>query len=225
VKMNRSFLLTGITAICILTAALMFIAGRKSYWQAWVFGAVNLVVVFIMSRGLANKSDIYRERMRFGKGTKWWDALFLSLFGPMNLAIIVVAALDAGRFRWTSPVPAIAVPAAYILYILAAMLHLWAVRSNRFYISTVRVLKDRSHRVVDRGPYRYMRHPGYTGIILMVNAIAIVLGSIAALVPSGIVTILVIGRTCLEDAFLKRELVGYAEYANEVNYRLIPRIW
>lgn len=223
--MNRSFLLMGTAAVCILTAGVLLLAGRTSYWQAWVFGAVNLAIVISMARGLSDNPDIHKKRMKLGRGAKWWDVLFLALFGPMNLAIIVAAALDAGRFGWSGPAPVFAVPLAYTFYAFSAAIHLWAVRTNIFYIGTVRVLKDHGHRVVDTGPYRYVRHPGYIGIILMVNSMAIVLGSFAALVPSGIVTLLVIGRTALEDRFLARELEGYDEYRSRVRFRLIPGVW
>jgi len=51
------------------------------------------------------------------------------------------------------------------------------------------------------------------------------LGTLYALLMSGITTILLIIRTSLEDKTLKNELDGYLEYSNKVKYKLIPFIW
>jgi protein-S-isoprenylcysteine O-methyltransferase Ste14 len=111
------------------------------------------------------------------------------------------------------------------VYTASAYLHLWAIRANEFYTSTVSIKPDGSHAVIDTGPYGVVRHPGYTGIMLMEACIAVMLGSLWALVPAGAVALLLIVRTWLEDAALRRELSGYTEYANRVRYRLVPGIW
>jgi protein-S-isoprenylcysteine O-methyltransferase Ste14 len=97
--------------------------------------------------------------------------------------------------------------------------------TNRFFSSTVRIQTDRGHEVVEGGPYRFMRHPGYVGAILLVTSISLVLGSLWALIPAGVVAVLLIIRTCLEDITLQRELTGYADYARRVRFRLVPGIW
>ena len=70
-----------------------------------------------------------------------------------------------------------------------------------------------------------MRHSGYTGIIFIEAGIAVVLGSVLALIPAGLVAVLLVVRTFLEDAALRTELPGYEEYAGRVRYRLLPGIW
>jgi protein-S-isoprenylcysteine O-methyltransferase Ste14 len=51
------------------------------------------------------------------------------------------------------------------------------------------------------------------------------LGSVWALIPGTLTTVLVVIRTALEDRTLQEELDGYREYAQRVRYRLIPGIW
>jgi len=115
--------------------------------------------------------------------------------------------------------------AAYIVLAVACAFSLWAMWTNRFFSSVVRIQTDRGHHVVQGGPYRLIRHPGYVGAILSVLSTAVVLGSLWSLIPAGLTTVLVSVRTALEDATLQRELPGYAEYASKVRYRLLPGVW
>ncbi len=89
----------------------------------------------------------------------------------------------------------------------------------------VRLQTDRQHTVATKGPYKYVRHPGYVGYIIFTLATPIALGTFGGLAFSGITGILLIVRTGLEDATLKKELPGYAEYTKNVKYRLIPLLW
>ena len=80
--------------------------------------------------------------------------------------------------------------------------------TNRFFSSAVRIQTDRGQHVVQDGPYRFVRHPGYVGAILLGLAGAVVLGSVWALIPAGLMAVLVVVRTALEDATLQPELPG-----------------
>jgi protein-S-isoprenylcysteine O-methyltransferase Ste14 len=101
----------------------------------------------------------------------------------------------------------------------------WAVVSNKFFSGVVRIQKDRGHTVVTTGPYRYVRHPGYVGAILTNIATPVILGSLWALIPAGLVVCITIIRTLFEDRILQEELDGYQSYAKQVRYRLLPNIW
>ena len=89
----------------------------------------------------------------------------------------------------------------------------------------VRIQKDRGQEVYAEGPYKYIRHPGYIGGILMALSMGLVFGSLWALLPGVAAAILLIVRTYLEDKMLKRELSGYLEYSKKVKYRLLPGVW
>ena len=94
---------------------------------------------------------------------------------------------------------------------------------NRFYSSVVRI--QTGQEVVQDGPYRFVRHPGYVGGILMAISSSLIFGSLWALIPAGIVVILLIIRTHLEDITLQKELQGYIDYTKKIRYRLLPGIW
>ena len=108
---------------------------------------------------------------------------------------------------------------------LSMALVTWSMASNRFFSSYVRIQKDRGHVVASGGPYRYVRHPGYVGMLGFGLATPLILGSVWALIPAGLTLVVVVVRTALEDRTLQRELEGYQAYAQRVRYRLVPGLW
>jgi protein-S-isoprenylcysteine O-methyltransferase Ste14 len=222
---NVTLFAKGLPVLLIVVAIMLLIAGKMSYWQVWFFGLVNLFFLAFVSALFLENNNLFGQRLRPVPGAKWWDRVLWMFYGPANMAIIVVASLDAGRFGWTSNYPLAVYFLGYLGYFCGGALHLWSIRTNPFYVSTVSIRDDRSQAVIDQGPYRLMRHPGYTGIILMVNSIAIVLGSLWALIPSVLTSMLLVVRTLLEDRALQLELSGYQEYAGRVRYRLLPGVW
>lgn len=70
-----------------------------------------------------------------------------------------------------------------------------------------------------------VRHPGYLGLVLWALASPFLLLSARALFPAALAAAWVVMRTALEDALLRRELPGYAEYARRVRFRLVPGAW
>jgi protein-S-isoprenylcysteine O-methyltransferase Ste14 len=98
-------------------------------------------------------------------------------------------------------------------------------RENTYLSRVVEIQKDRGHKVITTGPYRYVRHPMYVGVIILLVSVPLALGSLWALVPGVALTIIIIIRTHLEDKTLHAELEGYKAYAGKVRYRLVPGIW
>jgi protein-S-isoprenylcysteine O-methyltransferase Ste14 len=96
---------------------------------------------------------------------------------------------------------------------------------NPFFEKTVRIQTERNHRVIDTGPYAFVRHPGYLGFFGWLLSVPLMLGAGWALVPAALAILSVVARTALEDRTLRRELDGYEAYADRVRYRLIPGIW
>ena len=84
---------------------------------------------------------------------------------------------------------------------------------------------DRGQEVVDSGPYHFIRHPMYLGIIILFLCLGPALGSLYALIPGVLIDVLYLIRTAKEDQMLQKELAGYQDYAEKVRYRLLPGIW
>jgi protein-S-isoprenylcysteine O-methyltransferase Ste14 len=101
-----------------------------------------------------------------------------------------------------------------------------AVQSPRLSaVRSVRIQNERAQRVITSGPYRFVRHPGYTGAIALFIAIPLPLASWWGLLPAAIAIALLVVRTSWEDRPLTAELSGYADYARRTRYRLLPGPW
>ncbi len=97
--------------------------------------------------------------------------------------------------------------------------------ANPFFEKTVRIQTEHGHRVIDRGPYAYIRHPGYVGLSTALLLTPGLLASAATVLPIFVAIALLVIRTALEHRTLQAELPGYSEYASRVRYRLIPYVW
>jgi protein-S-isoprenylcysteine O-methyltransferase Ste14 len=211
----------------IVTAACLFApAGTLRWWNAWAFLGIALVLVSTLTGIVFSKSPgLVEERMTAGAKAKDWDKVLFSLLAViLPLALNVLAGLDR-RFGWTKWLTNAASVAAFAVMLVGMLVTYWAMRSNPFFSSHVRIQEDRGHVVVSQGPYRYVRHPGYTGAILYNLGAPILLGSLVALWGGVAIMMVFFVRTALEDRTLQNELGGYREYAAKVRYRLVPFVW
>ena len=96
---------------------------------------------------------------------------------------------------------------------------------NPFFEKTVRIQTDHEHRVIETGPYAYVRHPGYVGFAGWMLSTPLLLASDWAFIPALLAVIGFVIRTAFEDRMLRAELKGYSEYATRVRFRLIPGVW
>lgn len=209
--------------------ALFFLtAGRADIPRAWLFFGLSiglpLIGYFTVLRRLPHLRELIASRGRIGKGTKAWDKAIIIIFTLLWLAVPAVAGLNVGRFRWSDQGWWGAIPGT-ALFALGYAIVTWAMSVNRFFECTVRIQKERGHELVSSGPYRFVRHPGYLGMIPMFLSFPLILGSLAVWIPSALLIILIIVRTALEDRMLRRELAGYGAYAQRVRYRLLPGVW
>ena len=210
--------------ILFVAAILFFSAGRLDWTIAWVFLGVYIAIISISL--IFVDPELIEERSHIGPGAKRWDLVLASLVVVFLFpATFIVAGLDAGRYHWSPPFPIWVQLLALLVYVMGSVISSWAMVVNKFFSTVVRIQKERGHYVVTGGPYRYVRHPGYTGAIVVSISIPLVLGSLWALIPALIGDCILVIRTVLEDNTLKKELEGYQDYANQVCYRLLPGIW
>jgi protein-S-isoprenylcysteine O-methyltransferase Ste14 len=221
--MLRGFAIT-FTYLGALAAILFTAAGRVNWSMGWaVLG--TYIATSIASLFLADP-ELVQERSEVRSGTQRRDMILAGasflFFYPFTL---VVAGVDIGRFGWSPSLPLVVQLLALVAFALGNGLGLWAVVSNRYFSTFVRIQNDRGQAVVRAGPYRYVRHPGYAGTVVAAIALPIALGSLWALLPATIGAGGFVVRTLLEDRTLVEELMGYREYASQVRHRLIPGIW
>ncbi len=113
----------------------------------------------------------------------------------------------------------------WVADLLSGGLIFWVTTVNTYLSRYARLQDERGQQTITHGPYRLIRHPMYLGVIVFMLGLPLVLGSYWALVPGGLIGVLFVLRTALEDKFLQAELPGYKAYARQVRYRLIPGIW
>jgi protein-S-isoprenylcysteine O-methyltransferase Ste14 len=166
-----------------------------------------------------------RAQLSRAPGVKSWDKLLAPLMAlSLGLPLFVVAGLDH-RFGWSPHFPSWLNILGLVLAAAGYGFTGWALLENRFFSSVVRIQPERGHVVCDTGPYRIVRHPGYSGSALASFAMALALDSVWILIPATAAVVIAVVRTALEDGTLQKELPGYREYAARVRYRLIPGIY
>jgi protein-S-isoprenylcysteine O-methyltransferase Ste14 len=173
----------------------------------------------------SNPNLVTQRLTRRRVGSKRWDEVLMRANNLILLIVVpMIAGFDVGRFLWSN-LSIDFVSIGVVLYLVSSVLVVWAMTVNPFFESTVRIQTERAHSVITKGPYRWVRHPGYLGAILWASSIPLIFGSMFAFVPVGIYVGLMGLRTFLEDRTLMEELRGYSEYAEQVRYRLFPLIW
>ncbi len=188
----------------------------------FVWAIAIIMAAFYLLLAACTDAGLWRERAKPGPGNQ--DRLTRPIGGVLMISHWVFAGLDVGRFQW-SPVPWQLQAAGVAGFAAALAVNFWAMRVNRFYSSVVRVQADRGQQTIVDGPYRFVRHPGYTATLFAMFSGGMALGSWMAMIPVLVFAALFIRRTLLEDRMLQQELPGYAEYALSVRYRLVPGIF
>jgi protein-S-isoprenylcysteine O-methyltransferase Ste14 len=209
--------------VLVQAAVLFLVSGDPGWTNAWVYLG-SYVGLIALTALVVRDPELFAERARLKKGAKGWDKVIGVFFAIFGLGLLVVAALDR-RFGWSPSTPIALVVSGLAVFLAGFGLATWAMASNRFFSSVVRIQADRGHTVATGGPYRFVRHPGYAGFIAGSFGAALLLGSRWALLPALLSAVLLVVRTVLEDRTLRAELPGYAEYAARVRHRLLPHVW
>lgn len=214
----------------VITAGLLFLgAGTIDWAWGWVFAVVYTGCWIGLSIALAiGNPELLNQRGQRIKeataGTKKWDLVLLGIYFVLVLVQPFVAGLGR-RYAWSEPVSLAIYIVGNLLMILGFILLTWSMVCNCNFEPSVRIQESRGHRVTTGGPYRFVRHPGYTGVILQFLALPLATGAWTALIPGVAGAAVFVLRTALEDRTLQQELPGYVDYAQQTRYRLLPGVW
>jgi protein-S-isoprenylcysteine O-methyltransferase Ste14 len=209
-------------------AALLFGAAGTANWPAtWVFLLGMAAWSSAMSAWLLKRDpELLAERMKplYQQGQKLWDKILIHCAALLWAAWLAFMPLDAVRFGWSHMPTWVQILGALSLLLMAWLVYL-TFRENTFAAPVVKIQRERGHRVVTTGPYRYVRHPMYAGAMLFFLGTPLLLGSWYGLALAPLMMGMLAVRAVMEERMLTAELEGYADYAARVRYRLIPLIW
>jgi protein-S-isoprenylcysteine O-methyltransferase Ste14 len=219
----RSILRVGLVVV-LMGLGLFWAADRLDWPYAWwllidLFLGLAASILFLARVN----PELLAARRRFGEGTKLWDYVIL---GAIVLGVTLELHIAGFSYRFgLAPMPVWIAILGLVVLNVGIVGITWAQAVNRHFEPGVRIQSDREHAVIDRGPYAFVRHPGYISGVLMLIGIALALGSPWSLLPA-LATIAVLAlRTVLEERALSTDLPGYAEYTRRIRYRWIPRVW
>ena len=206
--------------------AMVFVgAGRWNWLRGWIAVSTYLFAMAVISIMVKLKNPgllAARANWRHND-TKLFDKIFLRLLLPLTFVQPALAGLEVRLHGSVMPVAFAGV--GFVIFGLGIALIAWTMVVNPFAESTVRIQTDRGHQVIASGPYHYVRHPMYAGTILMYPGLSLIFGSMWALAVAGLIVVMFLCRTVLEDRTLRGELAGYEEFAAHTRFRLIPGIW
>lgn len=203
---------------------LFLVAGTFDYWQAWVFLVVFALSGWLPGLYLMRTNPVALERrMRGGPSAESRRTQKFVMAGSwLTLAsMLAVSALDH-RLAWSS-VPTSICILGIILVAVGVTVMMLVVIQNSHAAATVRV--EEGQTVISTGFYGIVRHPMYTGNVILMVGIPLALGSYVGLVFVIVGVAILTFRIRDEENMLRAELDGYREYTEKVRHRLVPYVW
>jgi protein-S-isoprenylcysteine O-methyltransferase Ste14 len=225
-ELNRSELLRMVfVRVALFIPAMMLIfflpAGSFAYWQGWAYMAILFIpMLFVLNILLKNNPKLLERRMRM-KEKESAQKIIVKISTTVFLLAFILPGLDY-RFGW-SHVPLALVILSEFFVMLGYFIVFLVFRENSFTSRIVEVEKDQ--QVISTGPYAVVRHPMYTGVILMYGFTPLSLASWWALIPGILIIPVLVLRILNEEALLSRDLPGYTDYIQKVPWRLLPGVW
>jgi protein-S-isoprenylcysteine O-methyltransferase Ste14 len=222
--LNAKAFLGLVQLLAAMSVAVFLPAWSLDWWQAWMFLAVFFTAVLAITLYLMKKDpQLLERRVKAGPLAEKQTAqkVIQTVASLAFVAIFVVAGFDH-RLGW-SAVPTSLVMAGDVLVVLGLVTVFFVFRENTFASATVEVGAEQ--KVVTTGPYARVRHPMYSGGLVLLLGVPVALGSwwsLLAVIPlAGVI----VWRLLDEEKLLLRDLAGYAEYRRKVKHRLVPWIW
>ncbi|MGC8491767.1 MAG: methyltransferase family protein [Syntrophobacteraceae bacterium] len=208
----------------VMALGLFIPAGTVLWGAGWAFLGLILVTGLPMTFWLLkHEPGLVEERLRFRPEFSW-DKVFAAVTILFCLLWFLMMPLDAVRYHWSHMPTGLKIAGALLL-LISLLISFLTMRENPYSSGVVRVQKERGHTVISTGPYRYVRHPMYTGGCLFFLGTALLLGSWLGVLCTPLFTGLLAFRAIREERVLMEGLDGYRAYMENVRYRFLPRVW
>jgi protein-S-isoprenylcysteine O-methyltransferase Ste14 len=223
-KLTRKAI-TGLIWLQIVMAVMLFApAWTLHFWEAWTFWLLFLVLsAFVTFYFLKRDPGLVESRLKVGPTAEHEKSqkVIQTLTAILWCALIIVPGIE--RHFHSSRIPAPLVLVGDALVAVGYYIVFLALRENRWAASIIEVQPGQS--VISTGPYGIVRHPMYSGGVLMILATPLALGSLWAFVCAVLLCGIIAARLLDEERYLSKNLPGYEEYCRKVRYRLMPHLW
>jgi protein-S-isoprenylcysteine O-methyltransferase Ste14 len=220
-RLKGLVLTRAILAFLILGLAFFVPAGTLRFWEAWVYIAILMVPMSCVMAYLLKKDPELLERRMRTKEKETVQKQFVLAGYVLFAAGYLLPGFDR-RFGWSS-IPPLLIVVADVMIVLGYLIFVRVILENRFLSRVVEV--EREQKVISTGPYAVVRHPMYSGTLILYLFTPLGLGSYWALIPFVLMAVLFPVRILNEEHVLLRDLEGYRAYAEKTKYRLIPGLW
>jgi len=211
-------------SLVVFMAMLFIPAGTLQFWPGWLYGFIFAASTTAISvYFLKHDPKLVERRMKVGPAAEQRPAqkIIMAITLAGFILLIVLPGLDY-RWHW-SYMPPWLVLAANVVLVLSFAICFIVLKQNSYAASTIRVEADQP--VVSTGLYAIVRHPLYSGALLLMLVTPLALGSYWTLLVAFALIPVLMWRLLDEERFLKQNLPGYADYCRTTRFRLIPLIW
>lgn len=216
---------SALAGFCWFFAVIFIPAWTFNYWQGWAFFLTLAILTSFATIYIAVRDkELLERRMRMGPTVEKTSTqkIITALGSLLFIPAVVLMVLDH-RFGRSAPVPATISILGDVFCALGILVYVLVVRENRFAAATVDVVQGQT--VVSTGPYAIVRHPMYSGAILVFLGAPLALGSWWGLLSVPVFVAGFAWRLLHEEKYLGEHLPGYTAYMQSVRYRLVPYVW
>ena len=221
INIRKKILSVAIIAFLVLCFTFFVPARTLRFWEAWVYiGIIFSCASFVISYFLKHDPDFLVRRLKTKEKVKE-QKLIIRVGWLLFLPTFLIPGFD--KYYGWSDVPLLLIITGDIFVLVGYLIIIRVFRENSYTSRVVEV--DSGQKVISSGPYAIVRHPMYSGNLLMYGFTPLALGSYWALIGSGLIFILILFRIFSEEKFLCENLEGYKEYLQKTRYRLIPGVW
>lgn len=210
-------------SLIFLTLGLVFFlsAGAINYYEAWAYLFTISMPMLIFGIIMFRQNPKFLERRMKTEERRKEQKLIQKVAVLPFLLVYLLPGLDK-RFGW-SALPFSTALLGLAMVLLGYLMILYVFMTNSYASRVVEVEKEQ--KVITTGPYAFVRHPMYVGVIFFYGVTPIALGSYWAMIPSLLIIPILVLRIMDEEKELLENLEGYREYTLKVKYRLIPHVW
>lgn len=217
-KSNAKVYVFPIILMIIMWVILFLPAGTINFWQAWILWIGFSLITFFIAVYFTKKNPEFLSRR---SKTKEKGTAKTSIFFKLYYIGFILPGIDF-HFNWSNE-PVWLVILSNLIFFAAYIFIFFVFRENAYASTVIQV--ENKQKVITTGFYSIVRHPMYSGMVIMSLFMPLALGSYFSLIPMLFIIPIIVFRIKGEEKTLLKELDGYSDYCLKTPYRLIPLIW